>query len=223
MNRLDHLVIAAETLQQGVDYIRKTMAVEIPQGGLHQSMATHNHLMQLGNNTYIEVIAINPNATPPDRPRWFNLDDALMRESLHRQPRLICWVINTPDLNTTINESMLQIGHPTEFSRDNLSWQIALTDDGRLLANGLIPYVIQWNTEPHPSNAMADPGCRLLSLDIYHNRPDWINSVLTSISADHLVGIHSLADSESPYLSASIETPRGIISMDSKPGDPLIN
>jgi len=51
MNRLDHLVMAAETLQQGVDYIRKTMAVEIPQGGLHQSMATHNHLMQLGNNT----------------------------------------------------------------------------------------------------------------------------------------------------------------------------
>ena len=218
MNRLDHLVIAAETLQQGVDYIRETLAVEIPPGGLHKSMATHNHLMQLGNNTYIEVIATNPNATPPDRPRWFNLDDALMRDSLHRQPRLICWVINTPNIQTTISKSMLQIGNPTSFSRDNLSWQIALPDDGRLLANGLVPYIIQWNTEQHPSCAMADLGCRLLTLDIYHNRPDWLNSVLASIRVDHLVRIHSLADSEPPYLSASIETPAGIISMDSKPG-----
>jgi hypothetical protein len=218
MNRLDHLVIAAETLQQGVDYIRETMAVEIPPGGLHKSMATHNHLMQLGNSTYIEVIATNPDAAPPECPRWFNLDDALMRDSLHRQPRLICWVINTPNIQTTISKSMLHIGNPTRFSRDNLSWQIALTDDGRLLANGLVPYIIQWNTEQHPSCTMADLGCRLLTLDIYHNRPDWLNSVLASIRVDHLVRIHSLADSEPPYLSASIETPAGIISMDSKPG-----
>jgi hypothetical protein len=218
MNRLDHLVIAAETLQQGVDYIQSTLGVEIPKGGVHATMATHNHLMQLSNNVYLEVIAIDPKATPPDRPRWFNLDDALMRESLHRQPRLITWVINTPDILATTDQSILHIGNPTELRRDDLSWQIGLTDDGRLLANGLVPYIIQWNTNRHPSQAMANPGCRLLSLEIHHNRADWLQSVLASIKADHLVSIHPLVDSESPYMSATIESPAGTISLNSKPG-----
>ena len=69
MNHLDHLVIAAETLDQGIDYIRATLGVEIPKGGLHKTMGTHNHLMQLGDNTYLEVIATNPEGITPDQPR----------------------------------------------------------------------------------------------------------------------------------------------------------
>jgi hypothetical protein len=216
MNRLDHLVIAAETLQQGVDYIRSALAVEIPAGGVHKTMGTHNHLMQLGNDAYIEVIAINPQATAPHHPRWFNLDDALMRASLQRQPRLITWVVNTADIEAVEHDSVLPIGIPTELSRDALHWQVGLTEDGRLLANGLVPYLIQWHTEPHPSGSMADMGCRLQSLEIYHNRPDWLRSVLASIDADHLVNIHSLPDTETPYLSANIETPSGMVNLSSK-------
>jgi hypothetical protein len=216
MNRLDHLVIAAETLLQGVDYIRSTLAVEIPKGGVHKTMGTHNHLMQLGNDTYIEVIAINPEAAAPRQPRWFNLDDSLMRASLQRQPRLITWVINTADIKAVERDSKLPLGVPTKLSRDSLHWQLGLTEDGRLLANGLVPYVLQWHTEQHPSRSMADLGCRLDSLEIYHNRPDWLHSILASIDADHLVGIHPLADTETPYLSANIETPSGLVSLNSK-------
>ncbi|MFV2031774.1 MAG: VOC family protein, partial [Gammaproteobacteria bacterium] len=101
MNRLDHLVIAAETLEQGVDYLRSTLGVDIPKGGIHRTMGTHNHVMQLGKESYLEVIAINPDGIVPDHPRWFNLDEQLMRESLQRQPRLITWVVNTPDIQAT--------------------------------------------------------------------------------------------------------------------------
>jgi hypothetical protein len=216
MNRLDHLVVAAETLQQGVDYIRSTMAVDIPEGGFHKTMGTHNHLMQLGNDAYLEVIAIDPQAAVPRHPRWFNLDDALMRESLRRQPRLITWVMNTADIKAVNHNSEIPIGIPTKLSRDSLSWQVGLTEDGRLLANGLIPYVIQWETAPHPSGSMADLGCRLQSLEIFHNRPDWLHSILTSMGADHLINIHALPDTETPYLSANIETPSGIVNLNSK-------
>ena len=207
---LDHLVIAAETLEQGVDYVRSTLGIEIPKGGFHKTMGTCNHLMQLGNSTYLEVIAINPDAAIPDQPRWFNLDDALMQESLHQQPRLITWVINTADIHHLHQKSAFSIGTPTELSRDNLRWQIALAEDGRLLANGLLPYVIQWLSTPHPSATMADLGCRLQSLEIYHNRADWLRSMLETIEADHLVNIHALPDNECAYLSAKIETPSGI-------------
>jgi hypothetical protein len=210
MNRLDHLVIAAESLEQGVDYVRSTLGVDIPRGGVHQTMGTHNHLMQLGKETYLEVIAINPDGLIPNHPRWFNLDECLMRESLQRQPRLITWVMNTPDILRVSQQAKFSIGTPSELSRDNLRWQIALTEDGRLLAHGLLPYVIQWQTQPHPSNAMADLGCQLVELEIYHNRPDWLGSMLDSIGAGQLVRIHSLDDAQSPYLSATIETPSGI-------------
>lgn len=215
---LDHLVIAAATLEQGVDYVRSELGVEIPKGGVHKTMGTHNHLMQLGNNSYLEVIAIDPDGVIPERPRWFNLDYSLMRESLRHQPRLITWVVNTTDIDKSNQESAFPIGTATELNRNNLRWKIALTEDGRLLANGYLPYVIQWLSTPHPSGAMADLGCRLLSLDIHHNRADWLSSMLKSVAADHLVIIHSLPDSESAFLSASLETPSGIRILTSKAG-----
>jgi hypothetical protein len=218
MNRLDHLVIAAASLEQGVDYIRSVLGVEISKGGFHKTMGTCNHLMQLGNSAYLEVIAIDPDAAIPDHPRWFNLDDALMRESLHQQPRLITWVINTTDIYHLSQKSAFSIGTPTELSRDNLRWQIALTGDGRLLASGLLPYSIQWLSTPHPSGAMADLGCQLQSLEIHHNRADWLRAMLETIDADHLVSIHPMPDSECAYLSAKIETPSGIKVLTSRIG-----
>ena len=136
MNRLDHIVVAAKTVEQGADYLQAMLGVEIPAGGFHQTMGTHNHLMQLGNQAYLELIAIDPAAETPPHPRWFELDDALMRDSIAKQPRLITWVMNTPDIHRLVNQAGFDIGTPTALSRDSLRWEIALTDDGRLLNRG---------------------------------------------------------------------------------------
>ena len=209
MNRLDHIVVAAQSIEQGVEYIREQLGVEIPKGGFHATMGTHNHLMQLGNNAYLELIAINPEGAVPAHPRWFALDDALMRESLRQQPRLITWVMNTTDIQNIKAFADLDIGIPTALTRNNLSWKIALTGDGRLLGNGLLPYVIQWHSEPHPSGGMADLGCRLESLELHHNRAGWLYDKLKSYGGGELVTVHALKDREAPYLLATIETPSG--------------
>lgn len=211
MNRLDHIVIAAATLRQGVDYVRAILGVEIPAGGFHRTMGTHNHLMQLGNQAYLEVIAIDPEAEAPAYPRWFELDHGLMRSALAQQPRLITWVMNTPDILALAASAGFEIGTPTALTRDDLSWEIALTDDGRLLAGGLLPYCIQWHSHPHPSNGMTDLGCRLQQLTLHHNRPGWLAERLSALGADHLVEIDELADDQAPYLSARIETPTGLV------------
>ncbi len=216
MNRLDHLVIAAESIEQGVDYVHSTLGVDIPKGGFHKTMGTHNHLMQLGHETYLEVIAIDPDGLIPNRPRWFNLDQRLMRESLRQQPRLITWVMNTTDLQRTKEQAAFSVGAPTELSRDGLRWKIALPEDGRLLAHGILPYVIQWQSRPHPSNAMADLGCRLVELKVYHNRAAWLKSMLASIDVEDLVKVYELSDSEAPYLSAIIDTPSGVKTLEGR-------
>jgi hypothetical protein len=213
MNCLDHIVIAAQDLQQGVDYVRETLGVDIPGGGKHQSMATHNHLMQLGNDAYLEVIAIDTDARSPSHPRWFGLDSARMRAAIRQQPQLITWVMNTSDLEHLAGRVSFDIGAPTALSRDNLNWQIALPDDGRLLGDGMLPYCIQWHSTPHPSNDMADTGCLLQELTIHHNRPRWIEGQLDAIDASHLVHVEPLADSATPYLSATIDTPSGSVTL----------
>ena len=209
MNRIDHIVIAAHSLEQGIEYIQAELGVNIPEGGFHATMGTHNHLMRLGNDIYLELIAINPDAEIPARPRWFGLDEQLMRESLKQSPRLITWVMNTPDIQRVKQDAAFDIGTPTELRRDNLRWQIALTDDGRLLGNGLLPYVIQWHSQPHPSVGMADTGCRLLSIEIHHNRIKWVKEKLESVGAESLVNIHEIKDTRAPFLLVNIDTPVG--------------
>ena len=211
MNDLDHIVIAADNLQQGADYVQQTFGVEIPAGGQHQSMATHNLVMQLGNDAYLEVIAIDPEGQTPRHPRWFGLDTPLMRAAIREQPRLITWVMNTSDLQSLANQAGFDIGTPTKLGRDNLSWEFALPDDGRLLGNGMLPYCIQWHTTPHPAQAMVDHGCLLQELTIHHNRPRWLNDRLDAIGADHLVHIEALPDHETSFLSATIDTPNGSV------------
>ena len=57
MLSLDHLVVAALTLEAGVDHVFRSLGVAIPPGGAHPLMGTHNHLMQLGEGVFLEVIA----------------------------------------------------------------------------------------------------------------------------------------------------------------------
>jgi len=214
MNRLDHIVVAASTLEQGAGYLQDLLGVEVPAGGVHATMGTHNLVMQLGNDSYLEVIAIDPAGTVPPRPRWFGLDTALLRTALADRPRLVTWVMNTADLAALAASADFAIGTPAALTRDGLSWEIAITDDGRLLADGLLPYCIRWHSSPHPSRAMADLGCRLQKLTLHHNRAEWLADRLESIGAARLVEIDPIPDSKSPFLTAIIETPKGVVKLD---------
>ncbi len=76
MSKLDHLAIVAPTLEEGVAYVEKTLGVPMAAGGKHPEMGTHNRLLRLGDDIYLEVIAVDPEAPRPERPRWFGLDDS---------------------------------------------------------------------------------------------------------------------------------------------------
>jgi hypothetical protein len=207
--RIDHLVIAADDLTQGLTYVKECLGVDIPYGGLHVKMGTHNHLMQLGNNIFLEVIAINPDTEPPEKPRWFGLDDPFIRRQLKAQPTLLTWVINTKNIDECLQQANFSFGKSELISRGDLSWYFGLPDDGRLLAGGMLPYVIDWQSDQHPSTNMADVGCRFQRLEIYHSHPSWLQSVLASICAEDHVKIHTLPKNSEPYLVAYIDTPQG--------------
>ncbi|MEE9446458.1 MAG: VOC family protein [Arenicellales bacterium] len=213
---IDHLVIGATTLAQGVTYVKEQLGVDIPKGGVHTTMGTHNHLMQLGESLFLEVIAINPDGKSPKQPRWYGLDDPYVRKQLAEQPRLLTWVVNTPDIKMLTQKTFFSFGGITPVSRGNLNWLFGLPQDGRLFAAGLLPYLIEWQTDKHPAHKMPDLGCSLHGLQLHHANTPWLETVLTSIEANDLITIRPLAPHQAPYIEAKIRTPLGIKTLSSK-------
>src|SRR4051812_41644302 len=89
---LDHLVVAAASLDEGREWCRSVLGAEATTGGSHDGLGTHNVLVSLGSRRYLEVIAVDPVAPSPSRPRWFGLDTDEVRGRLGTGPALVTWV-----------------------------------------------------------------------------------------------------------------------------------
>ena len=83
MAKLDHLVIMAHTLDEGVAWCEATLGVTPGPGGEHPLMGTHNRLLRIDSDefprAYLELVAINSEAFHACRTRarhWFDMDDA---------------------------------------------------------------------------------------------------------------------------------------------------
>jgi hypothetical protein len=207
---LDHIVIAAQNLDAGVRFIRDKLGVDIPPGGRHESMGTHNHVMRLGRGSFLEVIAIDPAASALGRPRWFDLDDPAMAARLREGPRLVAWVIRTTDIVAAVNAAAISLGTITPLRRDALSWRLTVPDDGHMPGGGTIPHIIEWDAGLRPWEQMADLGCSLAALTLADPDGDWLNEVLRSLGAEALPSV-KVVEGGPPRLSAKIVTPSGRI------------
>lgn len=200
MLTLDHLAVAATTLNEGVALVEEALGVSLASGGEHPLMATHNRLLGLGD-VYLEVISINPDALAPDHPRWFDLDN------FSGAPRLTNWICRTDDLSAEIAASPDGVGQPVALARADLRWQMAVPADGKLPFNDAYPALIQWHGSAHPATRLPDVGCRLLALEITHPQAHALSQALAPTFSDPRV---SFLRGENPGFSAEIQTPNGI-------------
>ena len=213
---LDHIVIGAADLEQGRKYVKEKLGVEIPMGGKHPRMATHNCLTRLSESVFLEVIAIDPEADMVKRPRWFGLDDPWVQGRLRQSPQLLTWVVNTDDITQALDSTELSFGSPQPLSRDNLRWYFGVPDDGRLLAGGILPYVISWQTDALPAATMADCGLRFRKMTICTPFLEWTSSQLEDIGALQLVDMRYTVGVSVPYFEVELDTPRGVVQLSSK-------
>ena len=84
---LDHLVVAANNLDEGRAWARETLGVEAVGGGKHDGLATHNTLVKLDGKRYLEIIAIDPDAGAANFSRWFGLDTDEVHAHIRHGPR----------------------------------------------------------------------------------------------------------------------------------------
>jgi hypothetical protein len=205
---LDHIIVAAASLEEGVAFIRDRLGVDIPKGGKHPLMSTHNHLMRLGEGSFLEVIAIDPDAPPPGRARWFELDEPAMQARLASGPKLVSWVLRTTDVAGTVGGASFPIGTITKLGRDALSWQLTVPEDGRIPGDGVMPHVIQWDDGLRPWERMAELGCKLEALVISHPDPAAAEARLKSLCPEGIDSVH-VKQAAAPALTARIVTPSG--------------
>lgn len=219
---LDHLVIAAATLAEGVAWCEATLGVTPGPGGEHALFGTHNRLLRLAcddaPNAYLEIIAVQPGAQPTrlaPLKRWFDLDDASLQHRLNqRGPQLVHWVASVPDLPAALHAwralgidrgPALTASRPTPAGL--LSWQIAVRDDGQRLLDGCLPTPIQWGAV-HPARSLPPSGLVLRQLRLAHPQADLLQAALQAIG---LAGV-PVATGDAA-LTATLDTPRGPIAL----------
>ena len=206
--RFDHVVIAARTLEGGVDWVERRLGATVGAGGRHDLMGTHNRLLSLGPGRFLEVIAIDPEAPAPLQSRWFELVSPAMQARIAHEPALIHWVARTDDIEGAIAATGAARMPILALSRGAFRWKIGVPLDGSLPRGGMAPTLIQWFTQ-HPSEVLPDSGCRLESLVL--RAPDALAILhelrYAGLSPEDPVQAHH----EGSGLEARIRTPRGLV------------
>ena len=213
---LDHIVVAARTLDEGRAWARETVGVEAVGGGKHDGLATHNTLLKLDGKRYLEIIAIDPDADAPSFPRWFGLDTAEVREHIAHGPRLVAWVARCSGAPDTIEQLAATQDYSAivvrPASRADFRWRIAFTPDGVRIAGGTLPHLIQWDCEVHPCDRLPESGVSLTALMLGAPEPERLTGMLDALQffdASVQVG-----QSTATNLVAMLRTPIGSVVLD---------
>ena len=217
---LDHLVLAARTLGEGVDWCVATLGIRPEAGGQHVFMGTHNRVFTIASaafpRAYIEIIAIDPALPAPGRTRWFDLDDAALQRVLARGPQLVHWVARCDDI-AAARAAMLAGGvdcgtierAERATPRGLLRWQISVRADGHRPLAGAAPALIAWG-DAHPTDALPGSGVALAAMRV-GGWPEALAPLLPATIARAAAGAAIAA----PPIGVRMSSPRGLVTLQS--------
>ena len=230
-SQIDHLVVAANSLQQGVEWCEATLGITPAAGGEHEKYGTHNRLFKIATPAfpvaYFEIIAINPDAVIEKKPpptRWFDLDSKQLQAELAKSPRLVHFVVNTDNIqdarhawkNQGIDRGPI-IHASRKTPKGLLQWQITVRPDGDRLFNGTLPTLIQWGkpeaADPmqlHPRNHLPRSGVSLKSLTVSHPSASKIKAAYEAIMLGNIDVTEGPAN-----IVATLQTPKGLVTLES--------
>jgi hypothetical protein len=204
--RVDHLVYATPDLTTGIERLETLLGVRATPGGQHPGRGTRNALIALGPRTYIEIIGPDPEQPVPAEPRPFGIDTL-------SAPRLVTWAANEtdlPQLSKLATQAGITLGELAAGSRRRpdgvlLTWKY--TNPRTTVADGIVPFFIDWGKTPHPAESAVQGG-RLVALAAEHPDAERVAMSLHQLGLDLIV-----RTSAKPALMATIDAPRGRIQL----------
>ena len=177
---IDHLVYAAPDLSAAVADVEERFGVRAQAGGRHIGLGTCNALLALGPQTYLEIIAPDPEQPEPSMPRPFGVDGV-------RHAGLVGWALAYDDIDAAVagaRNDGYDPGDAVEAQRAAptgtvLRWRLTLN----ALAGGLVPFLISWGDTEHPAKS-APQGLTLEAFHVEHPDPPSLAPPLTALGAD---------------------------------------
>ncbi|MGD8413726.1 MAG: VOC family protein [Candidatus Latescibacterota bacterium] len=206
IGRVDHLIYGTPDLEATVDELASTLGLRATIGGQHPGEGTRNALFSLGPGRYLEIMAPDPSQPDPDGPRWLGIDDLT-------SARMVAWAAKSDDLASLslhAAQGGIELGPILSGGRvrpdgSHLSWR--LTDPRQWIADGVVPFFIDWGGGAHPSESAIE-GLSLVAFRIEHPDHAYVGSVLEQLGLETPVdpGIR-------PALVATLKTPLGLIEL----------
>ena len=205
---LDHLTVIAPTLAEGVAHVRSCIDVDIPFGQRHDYMGTYNHLLQLGDSVYLEIIAVDPDGEPPGRGRWFGLDNQrAVKTDWDRGRRLRGWVARTDAIDSVLNGRESIFGRKVSLPWAGPTFDFTIPNDGSLPLDGAAPSIIDRRGKPRAMADMPDLGARLRSFSLELPNAAAIAAFYRELAIDRPP---TIIQGDGPRYRAQIETPAGM-------------
>jgi hypothetical protein len=205
---LDHVLLGAPTLEEGMAWLEERTGVRAIPGGSHPGLGTWNSLASLGPARYIEIIAPDPAQRSVDTFYVPGLRD-------FKEPRIATWAARADDLLSRFT-SDLPRGFVCETPRrgsrvrpdgTRLAWSLAFPKDvSQGNFDGALPFFIEWEAgSPHPGLS-APSGLRLLSISIAHPTHTALNEAFRALG----IGDEVLEEA-TPSIRVKLDTPRGAV------------
>jgi len=199
---VDHLIYGVPDLEAGRDRIEELLGVRPVPGGRHPDYGTRNALVGLGSETYLEIMAPDPELPPPEDGVLFGLD-------VRRDARFVTWALRSEAIEERAAEAAshgLALGRVESGSRETpdgtvLGWK--LTDPRALPLGGVVPFLIAWGETPHPAASVPRAG-ELAALRLEHPDPDAVRAALAALGVEAEV-----AGGPAARIVATIRTARG--------------
>ena len=225
---IDHLVFTCADLDAGIAWAERTFGVRPVRGGAHPQWGTHNALMSLGRERYLELLAPDPNAPSAGRANvagraLFGMGagasagaaDGAAHETetwLTAAPRLTTWMLHSRTIDPLLTAALhagIDLGRVTAGSRmradgTEISWEIAIPPVRPL--DGCVPWLIDWGWSAHPSIA-APQGARLDWMEVVHPDPERVRRALDAVNCRGL----DVRQGSVPGIVVGVACPRGVV------------
>lgn len=179
---LDHLVYAVPDLGSGIDAVERLLGARAEIGGRHPRYGTHNALLSLGPQTYLEIVAADPELPRPDRGRPFGVEAPGL-------PRLATWVLRDEAIEERaaraaaagLSLGAVQGGERARPDGSLVRWR--LTDPYAMPVDGIVPFLIAWSSTPHPGAGAPSAGT-LVGLRAEHPAPEVLRQALSALAIE---------------------------------------
>ena len=203
--KIDHLVYCVPDLDEAVTRFNDLLGVTPSIGGRHLLKGTKNALINLGNQCYLELLAIdhlNKNITSN---RWMGIDYI-------KEPKITRWAIQSEDLIADqkilkkYNSEMGSIEEGQRITKDNKTLKWKMTIPLNKPAVELIPFLLSWKNSSHHPTDKLEAKCSLKSISFYGNQS--LNECFKDLSI-----AHKIIPMEHSKITATISGPKGEMSI----------